>query len=161
MSREDLENMYPLDAPPTNPILRLDSKQPREREPEIVAQLSRQAQSVVGGHPSTPKVRKGARDFVALPEAYGPLPRPRDGIRIVEGGREGRPQWSEVDASKRKEKAGARSVPPTSEKLTSPSSLLDLLSDSSIFEDLPLEVLGEEVFSSLGAVYGGKVVKGV
>ena len=40
-------------------------------------------------------------------------------------------------------------------------SLEDLLFDSSIFEELPLEVLIEEVFSLLGAVYGGEVVKGV
>ena len=35
------------------------------------------------------------------------------------------------------------------------------MSDSSVFEELPLEGLDEEVFSSLGTMYDGEAVKGV
>ena len=37
MQGDNLENMYPLVAPPVNPTLRPGSKRPREVKPEIVA----------------------------------------------------------------------------------------------------------------------------
>ena len=46
-------------------------------------------------------------------------------------------------------------------KPTSPSFLETLMSDLSLFEKLPLEVLNEGVFSSMGDLYGGKAVKEV
>ena len=36
MPEDELENMYPLAAPPANPKLRPGSKRPREGEPEAV-----------------------------------------------------------------------------------------------------------------------------
>ena len=51
---------------------------------------------------------------------------------------------------------GACSGPLNSEKPTSSTSLEALLSESSLFEELPLECLDEEVFYSLGRCMVGK-----
>ena len=117
-------------------------------------------QSVAGGHPITPLAREGARDSATPPKARGAPPRPRGGIRILEG-HENQSQQSEVVGSKGKEKVGTRSRPPSpSEKPTSPPSLEAVMSDPSLFEELPLESPNKEEFSLLGTLYGGEAVRG-
>ena len=57
---DELENMYPLAAPPSNPTHWHKSKWPREEEPNTVVQLRKQVQFAYRGQLSAPRAREGA-----------------------------------------------------------------------------------------------------
>ena len=75
MAGYDLVDIYPLAAPPTRPILRLGSKQPREREPKSMAKLRKRVHSTIEGCPIAPRAREGVQDATAA-KTRGPRQQP-------------------------------------------------------------------------------------
>ena len=74
MPGDELGNKFPLIPPPSNPSLRLGVKWPREAEPKTLTQLWRRVQeSTVGGRPSAPRAREGARGPTVLPRLVNRL----------------------------------------------------------------------------------------
>ena len=111
-----------------------------------------------GGRTCASRAREGARGPTALPEACGP-PQPRGEIRTVEGWGIGCSGVRLLVPREKRKLECALDLP--RKKLTSPPSLKALMSDPSLFEELPLEVPDEGAFSSMGEVYSREVVKEV
>ena len=75
MAGYDLVDIYPLDAHPTRPILRLGSKQPREKEPKSMAKMRKRVHSTTGGCPIAPRAREGVQD-ATVAKTRGPQQQP-------------------------------------------------------------------------------------